>query len=152
MDRPYKSLFNAYGLWLLVGIWGGHRFYLGRQGSAMMIVLLHIAGWALLILSAQIEDIRVTWVALGMLMIVGTWVVVDVIYMPSMIDQWNDGLDKHDGPYMPGAFNPDPGFGATLKKAGAASASRSGKKAIPDDYVLPWRREGGGGPSYTAGS
>ncbi|MDO1581224.1 TM2 domain-containing protein [Rhizobium oryzicola] len=70
-----KSVGAAYLLWFFVGYFGGHRFYLGRTGSAVAILLLTIAGIAL----------SVVGVGLVLLGIVGIWVLVDAFLIPGMV-------------------------------------------------------------------
>ncbi len=41
-----KSIGASYLLWFFLGYLGGHRFYLGRKGSAIAILLLTIIGFA----------------------------------------------------------------------------------------------------------
>ena len=45
--RP-KSLTVAYALWLVLGIAGAHRFYLGRPITGALQALLGVGSWALL--------------------------------------------------------------------------------------------------------
>lgn len=45
--RP-KSLAVAYALWLILGIAGAHRFYLGRPITGALQALLGVGSWALL--------------------------------------------------------------------------------------------------------
>lgn len=49
-DSVKKDLRVAYGLWCLVGILGGHRFYLGDTGRsiAMLFTLGGLGLWTLL--------------------------------------------------------------------------------------------------------
>lgn len=37
-----KNMFVAYILWYFLGIFGGHRFYMGRNGSAIAQLILSI--------------------------------------------------------------------------------------------------------------
>lgn len=69
-----KSIGLAYVLWFLFGGLGVHRFYLGRTGSGVAMMLLALLGWLPLFLG---------WVALGI------WWIVDAILIPGMTNQAN---------------------------------------------------------------
>lgn len=46
--KTYKDVGVAYVLWLLLGFVGGHRFYLGKPGSAVFYMLTgggFVIGW-----------------------------------------------------------------------------------------------------------
>lgn len=73
--RERKSLGLAYVLWLLIGGLGVHRFYLGRTGSGIAMLLLAVLGWLPLFLG---------WAVLGI------WWLVDAILMPGMARDAND--------------------------------------------------------------
>jgi TM2 domain-containing membrane protein YozV len=72
-----KSTGVAYLLWLFLGGFGGHRFYLGRTGSAVAILLLTIVG----IVTAVI--------GVGIVILLGTgiWILVDAFLIPGMVQQ-----------------------------------------------------------------
>lgn len=144
MEEEPKSYLMAYFIWLLVGLFAGHRFYLARASSAMLFIMAHAAAWGLLFYSQHVQNPQLAWAGLLLLAAVLAWMVVDLVFIPSMADSYNEKLDEHQGPYLGGPISVDPGFQATLKKAGIDG--NSGKSAIPEDYVLPWRRESGGGP------
>lgn len=80
-----KSTGLAYVLWLLLGGVGGHRFYLGRTGSAVGMLVLSILGW-LLILAA----------GFGLLFLIplGIWLLIDLFTIPGMVEQHNSALMK----------------------------------------------------------
>lgn len=69
-----KSVGVAYVLWLLFGTLGGHRFYLGRTGTALMMLGFSLIGWA------------ATWIAVGWLLLAAVWLVwvIDAFLIPSM--------------------------------------------------------------------
>ena len=143
MERHHKSYLLAYVLWLGLGLFAAHRFYLARGATALLFCVFHIAGWALLIYSKHTQDEDMLWGGLLLLAACGAWLLVDLIFIPAMVDGYNDKLDEAEGPYTRGPISTDPSFQATLKKAGVVT-SGSGKKSIPDDYVLPWRQDGDG--------
>ncbi|MCE6951557.1 TM2 domain-containing protein [Cereibacter sphaeroides] len=71
-----KSTLVAYLLWFFTGGLGGHRFYLGRTGSAVGMIALTVLG----LLTSVI------YVGLILLVIVGIWVLVDAFLIPGMIE------------------------------------------------------------------
>lgn len=77
-----KSAGVAYLLWFFTGGLGGHRFYLGRTGSAVVILLLTIIG--AITLMAGIGAI--------FLLISGLWVLVDAFLIPGMISKHKQGV------------------------------------------------------------
>jgi TM2 domain-containing membrane protein YozV len=72
-----KSTGVAYLLWFFLGGFGGHRFYLGRTGSAVAILLLTIIG------------IVTAVVGIGVVILLGTaiWILVDAFLIPGMVQQ-----------------------------------------------------------------
>ncbi|WP_188890572.1 TM2 domain-containing protein [Paenibacillus radicis (ex Gao et al. 2016)] len=44
-----KNMVIAYVLWYFLGIFGGHRFYTGRTGSAIALLILSLTGLGLFI-------------------------------------------------------------------------------------------------------
>lgn len=70
-----KSTGAAYIIWLFLGGLGGHRFYLGRTGSGVAMLILFILGWVLLPVG----------VGAFCLIIVGIWAIVDAFLIPGMI-------------------------------------------------------------------
>ena len=75
-----KSTGAAYLIWLFLGMLGGHRFYLGRTGSAVAQLLMFIIGWVTAIIG----------VGLFILGILGLWVLVDAFLIPGMIQSHKD--------------------------------------------------------------
>ncbi len=71
---PKKEMWIAYLIWFFAGGFGGHRFYLERQGSAIAILLLTVGG---------ILTFGITTIA-SMI-----WCLVDAALIPSMIDEIN---------------------------------------------------------------
>lgn len=70
-----KSIGASYLLWFFVGYLGGHRFYLGRKGSAIVMLLLTVFG-------VLLSFVGVGLVLLG---IVGVWALVDAFLIPGMV-------------------------------------------------------------------
>lgn len=81
-DANKKSALVAYLLWFFVGWLGGHRFYLGRTGS----------GIAMLIIS--VLSVPLSLVAIGFLgfALIGLWVLIDAFLIPGMITAENNKL------------------------------------------------------------
>ena len=63
-----KSLLLAYLLWLITGLIGGHRFYLGRLWTGLLMAALTIVGIA----------------ALPLLAVAALWWIVDIFLIPRM--------------------------------------------------------------------
>jgi TM2 domain-containing membrane protein YozV len=68
-----KSMFLAYVLWYFLGAFGGHRFYTGKKGSAI----------AMLILSITVIGLIVT----------GVWVIVDAFLLHTWVREYNRDLE-----------------------------------------------------------
>jgi TM2 domain-containing membrane protein YozV len=69
-----KSMLVAYVLWYFLGMFGGHRFYLGRKGSAI----------AMLILTLTVVGIVVTSV----------WALVDAFLTYKMVQEFNNRTES----------------------------------------------------------
>lgn len=77
-----KSAGIAYALWFFTGYLGGHRFYLGKTGTAVAQLILFILG----VLTSLL------FVGLILLAVVGIWVLVDAFLIPGMIRSDKDLL------------------------------------------------------------
>lgn len=77
-----KSTGIAYLLWFFFGGFGIHRFYLGRTGSAIAMLIISIISWILLFAGIGL---------LGLIAI-GIWVVVDVFLIPGISREHNQAL------------------------------------------------------------
>ena len=82
MTNEKKSLAVAYLLLIFLGPLGVHRFYLGKTGSALVMLALSVIGWATLFIV----------VGLVFLVAVGIWVVVDVFLLPEIVRQDQERL------------------------------------------------------------
>ena len=82
-ESSKKSTGVAYLLWFFTGAFGGHRFYIGRTGSAVTQLILNVLGW-LLLLAAGIGALF--FVALGV------WLLIDLFTIPSMVAGHNSAL------------------------------------------------------------
>lgn len=78
-----KSAGVAYLLWFFTGGLGGHRFYMGRMGSAAAQLILSILGWTTIWL-----------LGLGLLFLIplGIWLIVDVFTLGGMVSRHNNEL------------------------------------------------------------
>ncbi|WP_174802308.1 TM2 domain-containing protein [Martelella limonii] len=71
-----KSPAAAYLLWFFVGWAGAHRFYLGRPGSAIVMLLLNIVG-------GLTAFLLIGFLFLG---IWGVWWIIDLFLIAGLID------------------------------------------------------------------
>lgn len=69
-----RSVGLAYLLWFFFGGLGGHRFYLGRTGTAVAQLILTVLG------------VATAWLGVGFLLLVpvGIWLLVDLFLIPGM--------------------------------------------------------------------
>lgn len=81
-DANKKSVGVAYLLLFFLGGLGIHRFYLGRTGSAAVMLLLTAA-------SAFLTVVLVGYVGL---FVVGVWCVLDAFLIPGMARAYNNDL------------------------------------------------------------
>ncbi len=70
-----KSVAGTYVLWLLVGAVGGHRFYLGRIGSGLVMLSLAVVGFATSFM----------YVGYVFLFAVLAWWLMDAFRIPGMV-------------------------------------------------------------------
>lgn len=67
-----KSTGAAYLLWFFFGVFGGHRFYLGYTGSAVVMLILGLTFFGLIITAV--------------------WALIDAFLIPGMIVKKNEEL------------------------------------------------------------
>ena len=81
-DAGRKSTAVAYLLWFFLGVFGAHRFYLGRIGSGLLLLALTAATWVL------------SFVLVGYLLapLPFLWVIVDLFLIPGMARRHNERL------------------------------------------------------------
>lgn len=77
-----KSAVVAYVLWWLLGVWGGHRFYSGRKGSAIAMLLTFICSVVLCL--ALVGFVGIAAVVI--------WWIVDAFLIPGWIRDFNNRL------------------------------------------------------------
>ena len=68
-----KNMLIGYLLWWFVGLFGDHRFYMGRSGSAVAMLILSITGIGLL----------VTWI----------WCLVDAFLLHQWVTEHNQYVE-----------------------------------------------------------
>jgi TM2 domain-containing membrane protein YozV len=78
-DAIKKSVGVAYLLWFFTGAFGGHRFYLKKNGSAVGLLALTISSYILIIVLVGFIGL----IALGI------WLIVDAFLIPGMVQQYN---------------------------------------------------------------
>lgn len=84
LQNEKKSTGVAYLIWFFLGGLGGHRFYLGRTSSGVVMLVLWLVGVATAIIA----------VGFFLLIPLGIWVVVDAFLIPGMIERVNDEKRK----------------------------------------------------------
>lgn len=77
-----KSAGVAYLLLIFFGGFGAHRFYLGKTGTAIAMLIMFILGWLTLALV----------VGIFLLAIVGIWCLVDLFLIPGIVQQHKDSV------------------------------------------------------------
>ena len=86
-DANKKSAGIAYLLWFFVGLFGGHRFYLGRTGSGLSMAIIFVIS---LILTAAV-------IGFFGLLAVGIWALIDALLIPGMVQEHNNQLIRRLG-------------------------------------------------------
>ena len=76
LNNEKKSVGIAYLLWFFFGGLGVHRFYLGRTGSGVAMLLLTILGLVLL----------AVYVGIFLLLALVIWLIVDIFLIPSIVE------------------------------------------------------------------
>ncbi|WP_156459502.1 NINE protein [Brevundimonas sp. Root1279] len=77
-----KSTGVAFLLWFFTGGLGGHRFYLGKTGSAVGQLVLSVLGWVTI------------WFVVGLLFLIplGIWLLIDLFLISGMVESHNREL------------------------------------------------------------
>lgn len=80
-----KNMVIAYLLWWFVGIFGGHRFYLGKTGSAIAQLIISIFSFLTMI------------IIIGFITIIGVaiWVIVDAFLVHQWVKEHNIELEEN---------------------------------------------------------
>ena len=77
-----KSTGVAYLLWFFFGMFGAHRFYLGRSGSGGAILALTLV--SILLMAAVVGFVTI--------FIPIIWVFIDLFTIPNMANEYNNRL------------------------------------------------------------
>ena len=86
-DAQKKSVLVAYLLWWFLGSLGAHRFYLGRTGSAVAMLVITL-------LSIPLMLILIGFVGIA---VVGVWWIVDAFLIPGIAKIHNMKLATYLG-------------------------------------------------------
>lgn len=78
-DASRKSVGVAYLLLIFLGGFGAHRFYLGRVGSGVAMLLLNFIGWVTLLAGVGLILLGFAWL----------WMFVDLFLVPGIARQYN---------------------------------------------------------------
>ncbi|QSB19067.1 TM2 domain-containing protein [Pseudomonas sp. 15A4] len=78
VSNAQKSTGVAYLLWFFVGGFGGHRFYLGKTGTAVAQLIITVVGLFTLI----------------PLIITGIWVLVDAFLIPAIVRENTESVRR----------------------------------------------------------
>ncbi len=86
-DAQKKSVLVAYLLWWFLGSLGAHRFYLGKTGSAVTMLVITLV------------SIPATLILIGFvgLAAIGVWWIVDAFLIPGIVKIHNMKLAMHLG-------------------------------------------------------
>jgi TM2 domain-containing membrane protein YozV len=82
-DANKKSVIVAYLLWFFLGMFGVHRFYLGRWISGLILLLFTLVAGALYVIL----------VGMVLMAIPGLWWLIDALLIPGMTRSYNNELD-----------------------------------------------------------
>jgi len=78
-DIKKKSMVLAYLLWFFLGSFGAHRFYLGKIGSAVAMLIITLVSYAMLII----------FIGIFGLIAIGIWWIVDAFLIYGIVNNHN---------------------------------------------------------------
>lgn len=84
LESHKKSTLVAYLLWFFFGSLGIHRFYIGKTGSAVTMLILFVSGWALAII----------YIGFAILFALYVWVLIDAFLLHGAVNRINLKLEK----------------------------------------------------------
>jgi hypothetical protein len=91
-----KSVLISYLLWFFFGGIGGHRFYNGKAGTAVIQIALLILGSVMILGGLASAALYGGWTAVplgvSLLICVGLWVLVDAFLIPGWVRAHNNRL------------------------------------------------------------
>jgi TM2 domain-containing membrane protein YozV len=80
-----KSVGLAFLLWFFLGVFGGHRFYLERAASAVVMLIITIVSWLLVFVGVGVIGI----------LVIAIWALVDAFRIPGWVRAINtNALDS----------------------------------------------------------
>src|SRR5690625_2339690 len=84
MENKKKSMVVAYLLWFFLGGLGGHRFYIGKTGTALVMLGIWLLGWL------------TTIIFIGFILIfaVYVWVIVDAFLLHNEVNRVNSKIER----------------------------------------------------------
>ena len=132
-ESSKKSQGVAYLLWLFLGGFGGHRFYLGRTGSAVFQLILGVLGWMTI------------WVGVGLIFFfpLGIWLIVDLFLIPGIAQEHNTKLvSQLNGQARPASLS-------AVDELARFAALRDQGAISEDEYEAQKRRLIGPAPTPT---
>lgn len=84
-DAQKKSVGVAYLLWVFLGGFGAHRFYLGQSGTGAAMLILCLVGIVTSLILVGILLLIPLWI----------WIIVDAFLIPGMARDYNMRLAHH---------------------------------------------------------
>ena len=78
---PKSRLATALFAWFL-GMFGAHRFYVGKTGSAVIMLVLSVVGWA------------TVWLFIGLIFLIPVWVWSLVDFILAVVGSFTDSEGK----------------------------------------------------------
>ena len=78
-DATKKSMLVSYVLWWFLGMFGAHRFYLGRTGTAVVMLVITL-------LSIPLTFLFIGFLSLGAM---GIWWIIDAFMIPAIVREQN---------------------------------------------------------------
>lgn len=87
-DAAKKSLAVTYLLWWFLGTFGAHRFYMGRTGSAIAMLVITLLSFPLALI----------FIGFIGFMLIGVWWIVDAFLIPGIVRGFNTQLAAHLAP------------------------------------------------------
>lgn len=80
VSRKGKEVWIAYILYLIAGMIGGHRYYLGETNTAITMTIMFVVG----------SILTIVLVGYIVLFILGIWVLIDLFTIPKMVRSANE--------------------------------------------------------------
>ena len=81
-DANKKSALVAYVLWLFMGLFGAHRFYLDEKGTGAGMLIITLASLVLMLAAIGLFTIFITII----------WAFVDLFLIPGIARKYNNDL------------------------------------------------------------